>query len=101
MVGADLDMNVTFRWVGIGSLIRHVEEVDCVVGADGNRGIATVSLRLAIWHNVLCPGNATVAAHRHASITVAVSHRQINRAVRPNLNVPMDTAALRSIAVIG
>ena len=43
----------------------------------------------------------SVAAHRHASITVAVSHRQINRAVRPNLNVPMDTAALRSIAVIG
>src|SRR2546423_7233455 len=99
VIGADLDMNVTFRGVRIGGLIRHVEEVDCVVRADGNRGIATVSLRLTVRNNVFCPGYSAIATHSDASITIAVSHRQINGAVRPNFNMAMDTAALRSVTL--
>ena len=91
---ANLDVDVTlFGILRPHGFITHIGKVYGIVRADRHGGIAAVRLGGSVRYNVFNPGGAAIETHDQTSIAAAIPHRQVNRAIRADLDVAVNSTA--------
>ena len=99
---ADLNMNMTFRWISGGHrFVVYVAVISSAIAINTDRGISSVDLRPAASNNKFTPRRATIGAHSTTLGSSALINWEPHRTIRRHVDMPMQPVTLRdSVAFI-